>query len=150
MVNFKNGILLENEDVILTLLIYTDGASRGNPGIAAAAFILVKDGKKIFEQCKYLGKQTNNQAEYQAIILALTKALEFSEKDLILYSDSELVIKQLNGDYRVRQPHLKLLKRKIMNLKEEFTSVTFSHISRDNIWIKNADILCNRCIDENE
>jgi len=150
MVNFKNGNLFGNEDYILTLHIYTDGASRGNPGIAAAAFIFVKDNEKSFEYYKYLGKQTNNQAEYQAIILALTKALEFSEQVLILYSDSELVIKQLNGDYRVKQPHLKLLKRKIIEIKKKFRSVTFSHISRDNKWIKNADILCNRCINENE
>ena len=134
----------------MTIYIYTDGASRGNPGSAAAAFIFVKEESKIFEHYKYLGQQTNNQAEYQAIILALTKVLDYSEQVFILYSDSELVIKQLNNDYRVKQPHLKLLKKKVVELKKNLPSVTFSHISRDNKWIKYADMLCNRCINENE
>ncbi|MHA2108867.1 MAG: ribonuclease HI family protein, partial [Candidatus Hodarchaeales archaeon] len=93
--------------------IFTDGAARGNPGPAAAAFLFVKNDRIVHQQNYFLGNQTNNQAEYQAIIKALEIAKEYTNESIILASDSELVIKQLNGEYKVKNPHLRILYRKV-------------------------------------
>ncbi|MHA1996426.1 MAG: reverse transcriptase-like protein [Candidatus Hodarchaeales archaeon] len=100
--------------------IFTDGAARGNPGPAAAA-----------------------QAEYQAIIKALEIAKEYTNESIILASDSELVIKQLNGEYKVKNPHLRILYRKVKHYLQFYSSVKFLHVPRTNQWIKQADKLCN-------
>ena len=92
------------------LKVYTDGGSRGNPGKSACAFIVVKDGNIIKEDSKFLGIKTNNEAEYTAIISALSFV---KEKEFNLFSDSELVIKQLNREYQVRQGHLAKLKEEV-------------------------------------
>jgi ribonuclease HI len=128
-------------------LVYTDGASRGNPGPAAAAFVFLKNNHIVFKKSFFLGNMTNNQAEYQAIIKALMKAQDFIKTKIIVFSDSELVIKQLNGEYRVTKPHLKVLKEKTMNLVKEYTNVRFEHISRQNKWIQYVDKLCNQSLD---
>ena len=128
--------------------IYTDGASRGNPGPAAAAFIFVQNEEIIFKQNIFLGTQTNNQAEYHAIIKALIKAIELTHRKLTVYSDSELVIKQLNGEYRVTKPHLKELYDEVCEKKDYTTGIAFVHVPRSNRWIKLADKLCNQILNE--
>ena len=135
-----------NED---TISIFTDGASRGNPGPAAAAFVILRDKRILFEDSLYLGIQTNNQAEYQAIINALQKVREYTEDSVIVHSDSELVIKQLNGDYLVNKAHLKTLRNEVFELKNEFTDVKFVHVLRKHTWIKHVDKLCNQNLNKN-
>jgi ribonuclease HI len=132
---------------IADFIIYTDGASRGNPGPAAAAFIFLENEKIIFEQNFYLGVQTNNQAEYQAIIKALEKIVEYTHGKITIFSDSELVVKQLNGEYRVNKPHLRELFNEVDELKKQFTRVNFLYVPRSNQWIKLADQLCNKILD---
>ena len=129
--------------------IFTDGASRGNPGPAASAFVILQNDLILFNESFYLGIQTNNQAEYQAIIKALQKVKEYTEGSVIVHSDSELVIKQLNGDYRVNKPHLKFFRDEIFKLKKEFTDVKFEHVLRKHKWIKYVDKLCNQNLNRN-
>ena len=128
-------------------IVYTDGASRGNPGPAAAAFVFLQNYKIVFKQSFFLGTTTNNQAEYQAIIKALIKVQDFIKTNIVFFSDSELVIKQLNGEYRVTKPHLQVLKEETMKLVREYTNVRFKHVSRQNKWIKYVDKLCNLILD---
>lgn len=131
------------------LYIYTDGASRMNPGPSALAFILVSDGESIHEYTEFLGVKTNNQAEYLAIIKALSEAKKITNGVLNIYSDSEVVIKQLTGDYQVKNEHLRKLRNQIFEIVKEFSKVKFKHITRNNEWIARADKLCNRCLNLN-
>ncbi|MHC1604344.1 MAG: ribonuclease HI family protein [Candidatus Methanofastidiosia archaeon] len=131
-----------------TLCLYADGASRGNPGNAAAAYLLVSDKKILFEEGNYLGITTNNVAEYTAIIKAMQKAKEFTNDRLIIYSDSQLVTKQLNGEWKIRKKHLKILNDEIKRLSKEFESVRFIHVSRDNPFIRRADKAANDVLDD--
>jgi ribonuclease HI len=131
------------------LQIYTDGASRGNPGPSALAFIFVQDGDIVHEQSEFLGEKTNIQAEYLAIIKALPEALKITKGELYLFSDSEVVIKQLIGEYKVKKDHLRILRKQIFDLKKEFSSIQFSYVPRQNMWIKKVDKLCNRCLNLN-
>ncbi len=131
------------------IFIYTDGASRGNPGPAAAAFVILQNDRILYDESFYLGIRTNNQAEYQAIIKALLRAKEYTKGYVTVHSDSELVIKQLNGDYRVKNPHLKVLRNEVFELQSKFTNVRFIHVLRQNSWIKYVDKLCNQNLNKN-
>ncbi|UCD84149.1 MAG: ribonuclease HI family protein [Deltaproteobacteria bacterium] len=130
-----------------SVLIYIDGASRGNPGESGAAAIL-KDGsgKVLGKTSKYLGEATNNVAEYQALLLGLKEAKKLGAKKISIYSDSELLIKQMEGEYRVKSESLKDLFRKAIKELKKFPQTAFSHIPRENN--KEADKLANRAIDE--
>ncbi|MHA2139592.1 MAG: ribonuclease HI family protein [Candidatus Hodarchaeales archaeon] len=86
---------------------------------------------------------SRTQAEYQAIIKALEIAKEYTNESIILASDSELVIKQLNGEYKVKNSHLRILYRKVKHYLQFYSSVKFLHVPRTNQWIKQADKLCN-------
>lgn len=128
------------------LIIYTDGGARGNPGPAASAFVIYNEEKKIIEKGgKFLGKTTNNQAEYQAVILALPRAKDLGAKEIEFYLDSELVVKQLNREYKVRDADLAPLFLKIWNLSLAFKKITYTHIPRE----KNseADAVVNEILD---
>ncbi len=127
---------------------YTDGASRGNPGPAAAAFIILTAATLARENSRFLGTATNNRAEYEAIIMALTAASGITDGRLEVVSDSELVIRQLNGLYRVRQPHLAELHTRVRSLCTRFSKVTFRHAPRTDPWIQHCDSLCNKTLDE--
>ncbi|MHA1214852.1 MAG: ribonuclease HI family protein [Candidatus Hodarchaeales archaeon] len=141
-------ILTKKEEPLIE--IYTDGASRGNPGLSASAFIFVRDNEIQYKSCKVIGTKTNNEAEYQAIILALQEAIKQSIRNIEVYSDSRLVIKQLNGEFRANKRHLQLLKNKIQSLSEKFASVKFVHVPRSNGWISKADELCNDCLNDHQ
>ena len=130
------------------LKIYTDGASRRNPGPSACAFIFVKGNNEIYSEHKYLGNLTNNQAEYIAIIEALKKAVEYTRWKVEIYSDSELVINQINGEFRIKNEKLKKLHEEICTQKLNFEEVSFLHVSRTNGFISIADRLCNDCLDK--
>jgi ribonuclease HI len=139
----KNPI--KKDDV---LKIYTDGASRKNPGPSAYAFIFVRGEEIIYSTSKYLGTQTNNTAEYTAVIEALKKAVEYTRWKVEVYSDSELIINQINGEWRIKDDHLKDLHNQIITQITNFKEVKFFHVSRENKFIKEADKLCNECLDK--
>ena len=126
------------------LKIYTDGGSRGNPGKSAGAFVVIKNGNKIKELARFFGTKTNNEAEYNAIILALTivKAKQFE-----IISDSELVIKQINQEYKTTEPHLKELRQKVEDLIKS-RKIKFSNTARDDKFISRADYLVNKELDK--
>jgi ribonuclease HI len=119
------------------LIIHTDGGSRGNPGPAACAAVFLNSDKKTIDQTsKYLGVSTNNQAEYYGVIIALELLLENKEKyssvkQVDFFLDSELVTKQLLGEYRIKNKDLMPLAQKIFSLKSQLPFVfTFTHVRR--------------------
>lgn len=128
------------------LIIYTDGGARGNPGPAAIGAVLYDVNNKIIQQIsEYIGETTNNQAEYQACLRALEEAQKLHVKEIDFYLDSELVVKQLNHEYRVKNKDLAPLFVKIYNLSQQFKKVRFTHITRDKNKI--ADSLVNQALD---
>jgi Ribonuclease HI len=129
------------------LTCYTDGASRGNPGPAAYAYLILSGDKIIEETSEYIGVTTNNVAEYQGVIAALTTAAKHTGRTVVLYSDSELVIKQINGQYRVRKEHLTGLHQKVIDLVRNFEKVHFYSVPRGNVYIRKVDGLCNLALD---
>lgn len=128
--------------------IYSDGASRGNPGPASYAFVFVADGEIVDEDAEYIGRATNNQAEYHAVINALEHALEQGVTRVRFHSDSQLLVKQLNGDWRVKDAELRKLYGEVQELLEHFESMTFTHLPRENEYIAEADRLCNETLDD--
>ena len=129
------------------LIIYTDGGARGNPGPAGIGAVLYSDDKKIVaEVSEYLGVATNNQAEYQALIAALKKALDLGAKALDCYLDSELVVKQLRHEYKVKNKDLASLFLTIHNLALSFKKITYTHIPRERN--QAADKLANEAMDK--
>lgn len=134
------------------IIIYTDGGSRGNPGPSAIGIIFCNEkGQKIKEYSEYLGELTNNEAEYQAVIFGLKKFKALFGKKLAknteieLRSDSELLIKQLQGEYKILDQKIQPLFLKVWNLKIDFKNVKFRIISREKN--KEADKLVNEALD---
>ncbi len=125
--------------------VHIDGAARGNPGPAACAFVLARPGEPVVEHAELLGTATNNVAEYTALLAALEKASELGVKSLRVFSDSELLVKQMNGEYRVKHPDLQNLYAEAQHLIKRFDSVTLSHVRREQN--KRADELCNEVLD---
>lgn len=126
--------------------LYTDGGARGNPGPAAAAFVAKNGNEIILKRSEYLGRTTNNQAEYRALVLGLEELLRMNVKKISCFLDSELVVKQLNGQYRVKDKDLRLPYEKILKLAGEFKEIKFSHIRREKN--KEADKLVNEELDK--
>lgn len=122
-----------------------DGGSRGNPGPSALGVVITtKDGQIIEEFGEYLGEQTNNYAEYSAVIKALEKLRDLNIYDADFYLDSELIVKQLNGIYKVKHENIKPLNSAVNELLSGM-NVTFTHVYRkDN---KKADALVNQVLD---
>jgi ribonuclease HI len=133
-----------------TIEIYTDGAARGNPGDAAWAFVFVEEGRVIAQESGFLGTTTNNVAEYQAVIHAMAAALRRGHRAAALYSDSELVVRQIRGEYQVRKAHLRPLYEQVRTLAKDFTTLTFRAVPRSNPCIALADRLCNDTLDAHE
>jgi ribonuclease HI len=132
----------------MNLRIYSDGASRGNPGISAAAFIILDDdGNVLRRHAKYLGVRTNNQAEYEALVSALNAAAQITNQVVTCKLDSELVVKHLNGEYRVKDPKLRNLWLEVQRLKRKFRKVTFTQTARTNRYIQETDSAANRVLD---
>lgn len=129
------------------LVVHTDGAARGNPGPAGIGYVICDgEGKLLAQGAEYLGETTNNVAEYTALIRALKRALELSGGGTLrLYSDSELMVRQLNGEYRVRQPHLIPLYEEARTLLGRFALASVTHVRREQN--KEADRLSNEGID---
>lgn len=131
-----------------TVTIYTDGGARGNPGPAGAGVVII-DGEKKTEVKAYLGdRQTNNWAEYEAVIIALGKCLEMLllKRDLAFRLDSQLVVEQLSGNWKIKEPELKKQAAKVHSLLKDFGTVTFTYVPRAEN--KEADRLVNEALDE--
>jgi len=132
----------------MRFIVYSDGASRGNPGISAIAYmIMTEDGRLLKKYSRYVGIRTNNQAEYEALISALESASTLTDQEVACYMDSELVVKHLNGEYQVRNPKLKTLWLRVQELRQRFRRITFSNVPRTNIHIEWVDRLANQVID---
>jgi ribonuclease HI len=129
------------------LTVYTDGASRGNPGEAAWAYVIERDEGDTIEEANRLGLATNNQAEYTALVRALEHALELGRHHrVVVHSDSELMVKQLNGEYRVKNEDLLPLYEQARALARRFDHpVVFKHVRRGQN--ARADQLCNEALD---
>ncbi len=130
------------------LKIYTDGAARGNPGPAACAFLFVDKNTIIHHGVSFIGKATNNQAEYQAIINALKAAENFCKGHIQIFSDSNLAIQQINKKWKINYPHLLKLCNKVYQLSEKYEKVEFFYIKRNNQFIQKCDKLCNDKLDD--
>jgi ribonuclease HI len=127
------------------LVIYADGASQGNPGPAAiGAIIKDEQGNLLASISQRIGRATNNQAEYRAIIAALEKAIRLGARQVEVNSDSELVVKQINGKYRVKKTTLKPLYQEVNKLQSRLEGFTITHIPR---WQNaEADKLANTAL----
>ncbi|MBP9774029.1 MAG: ribonuclease HI family protein [Candidatus Peribacteraceae bacterium] len=129
-----------------SLHLFTDGGSRGNPGQAAVGCVLLEpDGTVLKEFCETIGIQTNNIAEYKALIAGLKMAQEFQPNHLICHLDSELVVKQVNGEYRVKMVTFQPLIDEINRLKNQFKSVQVVYVPR--AQNSRADALVNKALD---
>lgn len=127
------------------IFLYIDGASRGNPGPAGVGLLILDNNrKKIKEFYKYLGEATNNIAEYNALIYGLEKALELNADEIVINLDSELVAKQVNGEYRVKNSDIKPLFERAVDSLKNFKKFELRHIARSEN--KEADKLANKAI----
>lgn len=130
----------------MILLINIDGGSRGNPGIGASGVIIKNEqGKVLLKQGLFFTKCTNNQAEYNALRLALISANKIGGSVLKITSDSELLVKQFNGIYKIKNPDLKILMEEIKTLVKKFKTVTLGHTLREGN--SEADEICNLTMD---
>ena len=131
---------------IESVVIHTDGASRGNPGPASIGVVIAdEDGRVLLELGEALRPTTNNVAEYTAVIRALERAAELGARRVRAMMDSQLVVRQLNGNYRVKHPDMIPLYRRVLELIQRFDSVTFEHVPREeNV---EADRMANQALD---
>jgi ribonuclease HI len=126
-------------------VIHTDGGSRGNPGPGAFAYTIECPGRPAVEEKGFLGVTTNNIAEYTGLIRAMEHAKALGARRLLIQSDSELIINQMNGKYKVRHPGLLPLFEEADQLRRSFDHVTLRHVRREHN--KRADRLCNEALD---
>ena len=132
----------------MKLVIYTDGASRGNPGPASYGFTISDGiGKLIYEEGKYIGVATNNVAEYKGVLAALKWIKENikTRVEITIFADSKLVVEQLSGRFKIKSPHLKLLIEEIKVLVQELGGITLTHVLRAKNTL--ADKLANQALD---
>ena len=133
-------------------MIYTnsDGGSRGNPGLGTIG-VLVRDNENILEMySEKIGSVTNNVAEYKALIKALELALKYTKKELTCILDSELIVKQLFGEYRVKNKKLLQLFLRVQKLQENFEKIKYLHVKRDDEFQQIVDALVNLEFDKKE
>ncbi|MFA6537642.1 MAG: ribonuclease HI family protein [Patescibacteria group bacterium] len=131
----------------MNLIINTDGGSRGNPGPGASGVIIKNEKQEIlFRGGEFLGKVTNNQAEYMAVLFALEKCEKLNGSELHFRLDSELVVKQINGEYKIKDATLGQIFLKIYNLQSKFKKVIFTHIRREQN--AEADAVVNEILDQ--
>jgi ribonuclease HI len=131
------------------LQIFSDGGARGNPGPAAVAFIALNErGETVKADSRFIGIRTNNQAEYEALLMALNFAAEQGAQEIVCHLDSELAVKQLNGQYTVKNYQLQQLWQKVQEAKRIFKKICFVNVPRTNPQIQRADTLVNITLDE--
>jgi len=140
------------KEIANKIIVNTDGGSRGNPGFAAIGVVITGIGKEIKEYSDFIGTKTNNEAEYQAIIFALKKVRQLAGRDNLakveveIQTDSELVARQLRGEYKIEEKSLQPLFMEIWNLRFDFPRVIFKEIPREDN--QRADRLVNACLDQ--
>jgi ribonuclease HI len=128
-------------------IIFTDGASRGNPGLAGAGYVILDSNNNTIKSGKkFLGRKTNNEAEYLALKLALEEALNLGFTEIELFLDSELIVKQIKGEYKVNNERLKKHYKEVKELLKKFKHYNINHVKREKN--KKADKLANEAIDE--
>lgn len=134
------------------LKVYIDGGSRGNPGDAAIGVVVYNDkGEEIYRFGEKIGAKTNNVAEYSALIRALehlVKMISNPDEKILIYSDSELLVKQINGIYKVKNKKLKTLYDKAKGLLKNFKNIEIKHIVREKNTV--SDWIVNRVLDNRE
>ena len=128
----------------MILSAHTDGASKGNPGPASIGYTIEKDGIVLEEYSEFIGEATNNIAEYTALIAAVKRMKSLGATDVIVYSDSELMARQINGMYKVKSKGLKPLFIKVMKLSDKFDSFKVVHVPREENL--TADSLANQAM----
>lgn len=128
-----------------TWIAHTDGGSRGNPGPAAYAFHLKSPSDEVIEECDTIGTATNNVAEYTALLRVLERAKEHGVTRLTVHSDSELLVKQMNGEYKVKNAEMQKFVSEAERLIDSIGHVTIRHVRREQN--KRADELCNMALD---
>jgi ribonuclease HI len=130
----------------MKLKLYTDGASRGNPGPSGAGGVIFStDGTVLEEISEYLGIATNNVAEYQALRLTLERASQLDLKSVEVFMDSKLVVEQVTGRWKINNENLKLINNQIQAILPHFKEISFNHIYRN--LNRHADALANKAID---
>jgi len=134
---------------IVTKPIYKlqfDGCSKGNPGLAGAGAVIYQNTDEIWYDFSFVGKSTtNNQAEYNGLLIGLNQAIKLNITELLVEGDSDLVIKQMNNQYKVKSENLIPLYEKAKQLESKFEKITFTHIYRDKN--KRADELANQAVE---
>lgn len=132
----------------MKLTLYTDGGARGNPGPGGCGVVICNSQRQVIKKAtKFIKKATNNQAEYEALILGLQKAKSLKASEVDCYLDSQLIVEQLNHRYKIKNPGLGSLFIKVWNLSQSFKKVNYYYIPREKN--KQADKLVNQVIDEN-
>lgn len=132
-----------------SFLMYSDGGARGNPGPGAIGVLLCDpQGNHVKDFRRTIGSTTNNVAEYTAVITGLDMAFEMGASEMQCFADSELVVKQINGQYRVKTPHILELFLKVKERMKKFSKVTFSHVPRTHEKLRYVDKLVNMALDE--
>ena len=126
--------------------LYCDGASRSNPGDASIGVSILLDGKEVHAISKKIGIATNNEAEYQALIDGLNFCIDNSIKEIDVFLDSNLVVEQVNKNYKVKAENLKVLNSKVDELIQEFNFIKINHVYREEN--KRADQLANMALDK--
>ncbi|NLE05134.1 MAG: ribonuclease HI family protein [Crenarchaeota archaeon] len=134
--------------MIVRVKLYSDGGARGNPGLAAGAYLILnEEDEVILSGSIFLGKRTNNQAEYEALIAGLKAASSLNVGEVQCFLDSELVCRQLTGQYKVKNQDLSLLWKKVKDLARSFSKVSFFNVPRTDLFIQRADRLVNEKLD---
>ncbi len=129
------------------LIIHTDGGARGNPGPAGIGIVIETEDNELIEEYKeYIGETTNNQAEYQAVVKAFELLKKYNTDVLEFFLDSELIVKQITGKYKVKNKDLAVHFVKIHNAEQLYKNVSFTHVRRAEN--KHADSLVNKALDE--
>jgi ribonuclease HI len=126
--------------------VYTDGGSRGNPGKAASAFVVYKDGHIIHQEKQFLGITTNNQAEYRGLLMGLKYLVENNFSEVTFYSDSELMVKQIHKLYKVKDLEIQKIYNEVSKELNKLKKFNLIHVRREKNKI--ADSLVNQCLDE--
>ena len=130
------------------LFVYTDGGCRGNPGPGAIGIVIFNDKhEKILTCSKHIGKTTTNRAGYTAMITALELATRYCEGQVNCHCDSELIIKQAKGQYKVKNPELAKLFQILKEKETKFKKVTYTHVPRTNEYVNIADSILNKAMD---
>ncbi len=129
--------------------VYSDGGSRGNPGKSAYAIVVTENSRIIHEHAEFLGIHTNNYAEYRGLIAAIAKVIELGGKEAEFVMDSQLVIRQMTGEYKVKSPDMKVLHDDAVALSSMIPKVSFRNVRRSEEFIPRADALLNAEMDRN-